>query len=196
MKRRQLVPAAFPASLFLVFALAGCGDRQVVERSVDAPSWPGAEWPVSTPEEEGVDAEAINALVSDIDDGLYGLVDHFLLIRGGKVVEQGARAVSTGGWFSMPQLAFNGGLLAGGCAAIHNVPALKGIHTAMKSGMLAAEAMMQAFEKQMNHFIDIKIRGKLLDRYRLLLLPDSIKTPWATSLPITIPEPRVASEGP
>ncbi len=70
------------------------------------------------------------------------------IIQGGKVIEQGARTVSTGGYFSIPQLAFNGGLLAGGCAAIHNVPALKGIHTAMKSGMLAAEAMVQAFEKQ------------------------------------------------
>jgi CubicO group peptidase (beta-lactamase class C family) len=86
MKRLQLVSAAFPASLFLVFAIAGCGDRQVVERSVDAPSWPGAEWPVSTLEAEGIDAAAIEALVSDIDDGLYGLVDHFLLIRDGKVV--------------------------------------------------------------------------------------------------------------
>lgn len=70
------------------------------------------------------------------------------IIQGGRVVEQGARVVSTGGYFSMPQLAFNGGLLAGGCAAIHNVPALKGIHTAMKSGMLAAEAIVQAIEKE------------------------------------------------
>ena len=70
------------------------------------------------------------------------------IIRGGKVIEQGARTVSTGGYFSIPQLAFNGGLLTGGSAAIHNVPALKGIHTAMKSGMLAAEAIIQAFEKQ------------------------------------------------
>ena len=87
----------------------------------------------------------------DICDPLIQFKQHpFVadIIKGGKVVEQGARTVSTGGWFSMPQLAFNGGLLAGGCAAIHNVPALKGIHTAMKSGMLAAEAMMQAFEKQ------------------------------------------------
>ena len=70
------------------------------------------------------------------------------IIRNGKVIEQGARTVSTGGYFSIPQLAFNGGLLTGGCAAIHNVPALKGIHTAMKSGMLAAEAIVKAFEKQ------------------------------------------------
>ena len=69
------------------------------------------------------------------------------IIKGGKVVEQGVRTVSTGGYFSMPQLVFNGGLLAGGCAAIHNVPALKGIHTAMKSGMLAAETIVQALEK-------------------------------------------------
>ncbi|MCG6911230.1 MAG: electron transfer flavoprotein-ubiquinone oxidoreductase [Deltaproteobacteria bacterium] len=70
------------------------------------------------------------------------------IIRGGKVIEQGARTVSTGGYFTMPRPAFNGGLLVGGCAAFHNVPALKGIHTAMKSGMLAAEAIVTAVEKE------------------------------------------------
>ncbi|BBO84635.1 electron transfer flavoprotein-ubiquinone oxidoreductase [Desulfosarcina ovata] len=68
------------------------------------------------------------------------------LIRGGKVIEQGARAVSTGGWFSMPQLAVDGALFTGNAAAIHSTPAIKGIHLAMKSGMLAAETIMDAIE--------------------------------------------------
>ncbi len=66
------------------------------------------------------------------------------IIRGGKVVEQGARAVSTGGWFSMPQLAVEGALFTGNGAAMHSTPAIKGIHLAMKSGMLAAETIMAA----------------------------------------------------
>jgi electron-transferring-flavoprotein dehydrogenase len=66
------------------------------------------------------------------------------LIKGGKVMEQGARTVSTGGYFSIPKLVVNGGMLVGGCAGIHNVPALKGIHVSMKSGMLAADILLDA----------------------------------------------------
>ena len=66
------------------------------------------------------------------------------IIYGGKVVEQGARAVSTGGWYTMPKLAVDGALFAGNGAAMHSTPAIKGIHLAMKSGMLAAETIMNA----------------------------------------------------
>jgi electron-transferring-flavoprotein dehydrogenase len=69
------------------------------------------------------------------------------IIKDGKVVEQGARTVSTGGYFTMPRLAVDGGLFVGGSAAVQNTPGLKGIHLSMKSGMLAAEAIMAAFEK-------------------------------------------------
>ncbi len=69
------------------------------------------------------------------------------IIRGGRVVEQGARTVSTGGYFSMPKLAVAGGMFIGGAAAMHNTPALKGIHLAMKSGMLAAEACFAALKR-------------------------------------------------
>ena len=43
-------------------------------------------WPVSTPAEEGIDPAAIDSLVADIVAGNYGLIDHFLLIRHGRVV--------------------------------------------------------------------------------------------------------------
>jgi electron-transferring-flavoprotein dehydrogenase len=66
------------------------------------------------------------------------------IIQGGKVVEQGARAVSTGGWYSMPRLAVDGALFTGNAAAMHSTPAIKGIHLAMKSGMLAAETILDA----------------------------------------------------
>ncbi len=80
------------------------------------------------------------------------------LIKGGRVVEQGARTVSTGGFYTLPQLAVNGGVLVGGCAGFQNTPALKGIHVAMKSGMLAAEAIGAALaandfsQTRLNHF--------------------------------------------
>jgi electron-transferring-flavoprotein dehydrogenase len=69
------------------------------------------------------------------------------IIRGGKVIEQGARTVSTGGYFSIPKLSTNGAVFVGGSAAMHNSPALKGIHISMKSGMLAAEAIIAAIAR-------------------------------------------------
>ena len=68
------------------------------------------------------------------------------IIKGGKVLEQGARTVSSGGWFTIPRLAVDGGLFVGGCAAMQNTPGLKGVHLSMKSGMLAAEAIIKALE--------------------------------------------------
>jgi electron-transferring-flavoprotein dehydrogenase len=67
------------------------------------------------------------------------------LIKGGKVVEAGARAVSTGGYYTLPKLAVDGGLFIGASAGIQYMPGLKGIHVSMKSGMLAAEAIMDQF---------------------------------------------------
>jgi len=69
------------------------------------------------------------------------------IIKNGKVLEQGARTVSTGGYFTIPRLAVDGGMFVGGCASIQNTPGLKGIHLSMKSGMMAAEAAVSAFEK-------------------------------------------------
>lgn len=90
-------------------------------------------------------------------DPLLDLYDQFIkfkrhpfvagIINDGKVLEQGARTVSTGGYFTIPQLAVDGGVFIGGCASMQNTPGLKGIHVSMKSGMLAAEAILEAFEK-------------------------------------------------
>ena len=65
-------------------------------------------------------------------------------IEGGKRVSYGARAINEGGWQAIPQLAFPGGALIGCAAGFLNVPRIKGSHTAMKSGMLAAEAAFEA----------------------------------------------------
>jgi electron-transferring-flavoprotein dehydrogenase len=66
------------------------------------------------------------------------------ILEGGKRVAYGARAINEGGWQSVPKLAFPGGVLAGCSAGFVNVPRIKGSHTAMKSGMLAAEAIAAA----------------------------------------------------
>jgi electron-transferring-flavoprotein dehydrogenase len=66
------------------------------------------------------------------------------ILEGGKRVSYGARAINEGGWQSVPKLDFPGGVLAGCSAGFVNVPRIKGSHTAMKSGMLAAEAIAAA----------------------------------------------------
>ena len=58
---------------------------------------------------------------------------------GGKRICYGARAITEGGWQSVPKLAFPGGALIGCAAGFLNVPRIKGSHNAMLSGMLAAE---------------------------------------------------------
>ena len=65
-------------------------------------------------------------------------------LEGGKRVSYGARVINEGGYQAIPKLAFPGGALIGCSAGFVNVPRIKGTHTAMKSGMLAAEAAFAA----------------------------------------------------
>ena len=66
------------------------------------------------------------------------------VFEGGRRVSYGARALNEGGFQSVPKLTFPGGCLVGCTAGFLNVPKIKGTHTAMKSGMLAAEAVFEA----------------------------------------------------
>jgi electron-transferring-flavoprotein dehydrogenase len=66
------------------------------------------------------------------------------LLMGGKRVAYGARAISEGGWQSIPKLVFPGGALLGCSAGLVNVPRIKGNHNAMLSGKAAAEAAHDA----------------------------------------------------
>ncbi|KAL4450143.1 hypothetical protein ABPG77_010812 [Micractinium sp. CCAP 211/92] len=70
------------------------------------------------------------------------------LLEGGQCLQYGARTLNEGGWQSIPALAFPGGALVGDAAGFLNVPKIKGTHTAMKSGMLAAEAAFGAITSQ------------------------------------------------
>ena len=65
----------------------------------------------------------------------------------GRRVSYGARALNEGGFQSVPKLTFPGGCLVGCTAGFLNVPKIKGTHTAMKSGMLAAEAIFDAMDE-------------------------------------------------
>ncbi len=65
-------------------------------------------------------------------------------IEGGKRIAYGARAITEGGFQSVPKLVFPGGALIGCAAGFVNVPRIKGSHNAMKTGMLAAEAVAEA----------------------------------------------------
>ena len=68
------------------------------------------------------------------------------LLKGGKRVAYGARAISEGGWQSIPKVAFPGGALLGCSAGLVNVPRIKGNHNAMLSGKAAAEAAFEAIK--------------------------------------------------
>ncbi|MCW8885931.1 MAG: electron transfer flavoprotein-ubiquinone oxidoreductase [Motiliproteus sp.] len=66
-------------------------------------------------------------------------------LEGGKRVSYGARAIAKGGFNALPKMTFPGGLLIGCDAGTLNFAKIKGSHTAMKSGMLAAETLVAAF---------------------------------------------------
>lgn len=66
------------------------------------------------------------------------------MLEGGKRLAYGARAITEGGWQSVPKLAFPGGALVGCAAGFVNVPRIKGNHNAMRTGIMAAEAAFAA----------------------------------------------------
>lgn len=70
------------------------------------------------------------------------------VLEGGDCLAYGARALNEGGYQSIPKLHFPGGALIGCSAGFLNVPKIKGTHNAMKSGMVAAEAAMDALSQR------------------------------------------------
>ncbi len=68
------------------------------------------------------------------------------LLQGGKMVKYGARAISEGGWYCIPRTYADGLLLIGEAAGFLNAMRLKGIHLGIKTGMLAAETVIEALE--------------------------------------------------
>lgn len=68
------------------------------------------------------------------------------MIKGGKVIAYGGKTLPAGGWFSMPQLYHDGMMVCGDSASMVDVQKLKGVHLAMKSGMLAAESAIESLK--------------------------------------------------
>ncbi|MBZ0269298.1 electron transfer flavoprotein-ubiquinone oxidoreductase [bacterium] len=83
-------------------------------------------------------------------DELQRLKEHPLVakwLHGAEIISYGAKTIPVGGWFACPRPAFDGGLLIGDSAGYLNAMRLKGIHLAMKSGMLAAETIFDGLVK-------------------------------------------------
>lgn len=88
------------------------------------------------------------------------------LLKDGERISYGARALNEGGWQAMPKLSFPGGALIGDAASFLNVPKIKGIHTSMQSGMLAAEACFELFKNEQSTQVE------------LTAYPEKIKQSW------------------
>ena len=91
------------------------------------------------------------------------------ILDGGTIVRYGAKALPEGGWNTQPQLHFDGGMIVGDAANFVNSTRLKGIHLAMRSGMLAAEAAFDAVRAG-------DTSSAALSRYRTLVDESVIKT--------------------
>ena len=82
--------------------------------------------------------------------------------EGGKRIAYGARAINEGGFQSIPRLTFPGGMLIGCSAGFVNVPKIKGSHTAMKSGMTAAEAVFDWLTGETQEDAEVRAYGERL----------------------------------
>jgi electron-transferring-flavoprotein dehydrogenase len=89
------------------------------------------------------------------------------IIEGGKMVKYGAKTIAEGGYFSMPRLVTDGGMIVGESGGFLNSQRLKGIHLSMKSGMLAAETAFEALAKG-------DVSAATLDAY-----PRAFEASWA-----------------
>jgi len=69
------------------------------------------------------------------------------LLQGGKMIRYGAKSLPYGGWFAIPPIAGDGWMIVGDSAGFLNSQRLKGIHLAIKSGILAAETAFEALKK-------------------------------------------------
>jgi electron-transferring-flavoprotein dehydrogenase len=100
-----------------------------------------------------IDLSYSNPYMSPFDEmqrlKLHPLIRNIL--EGGKRISYGARALTKGGLNSLPKFTFPGGVLAGDDAGFLNPAKIKGTHTSMKSGMLAAEAIFEALQAGRQH---------------------------------------------
>ncbi|MGO4114410.1 electron transfer flavoprotein-ubiquinone oxidoreductase [Rhizobium ruizarguesonis] len=101
--------------------------------------------------------------------------------EGGKRLSYGARAITEGGYQSVPKLSFPGGALIGCSAGLVNVPRIKGSHNAVLSGMLAAEKIAEAITAGRSHddVIEIETEWRKGDIGRDLKRVRNVKPLWS-----------------
>ena len=102
-------------------------------------------------------------------------------LEGGKRIAYGARAITEGGWQSIPKLTFPGGVLIGCSAGFVNVPRIKGSHNAMKTGMMAAEAAYDAIQagRQRDELTAYTAAYKASHVYKDLKKVKNVKPLWS-----------------
>lgn len=113
------------------------------------------------------------------------------MIRGGKVIAYGGKTLPAGGWYSMPKLAGDGWMVCGDSASMVDVQKLKGIHLAMKSGMLAAETALEAIlsgdssSKTLDGY-DRRVRGSFIKKelYRVRNFHQTLSQGMFSSMPM------------
>jgi len=88
------------------------------------------------------------------------------LLANGERLAYGARALNEGGWQSIPKLSFPGGVLIGDSVGFLNVPKIKGIHTAMQSGIIAAETCFEFLKADKSNITEN------------IAYPETIKRSW------------------
>ena len=89
-------------------------------------------------------------------------------LKGGRLLEYGAKTLIEGGYYSLPKLYVDNALIVGDSAGFLTMPALKGVHLAMKSGMLAAETAVKALHKE-------DFSEHVLQEYETLVMQSNIK---------------------
>ncbi|MBI5367343.1 MAG: electron transfer flavoprotein-ubiquinone oxidoreductase [Planctomycetes bacterium] len=90
------------------------------------------------------------------------------LLAGAEIVSYGAKTIPEGGYWAIPRAAFDGGLIVGDSAGFLNSMRLKGVHLALKTGMLAAEASLEALRKK-------DVSAATLARYETLVEESWVK---------------------
>jgi electron-transferring-flavoprotein dehydrogenase len=86
------------------------------------------------------------------------------ILEGGKLVRYGAKSLPYGGWYAMPRNYLDGALIVGDSGSFLDSQRLKGIHLAMKSGMLAAETIFEALKKSDTSAKTLKLYKEKIDR--------------------------------
>lgn len=109
------------------------------------------------------------------------------VLKGGKCLSYGARALNEGGLQTIPKLNFPGGILVGDSAGFMNVPKIKGSHTAMMSGIIAANEMWEKLNQDESIQTDKEFNSDTIkefansEKYKLINLeqyPEQVKSSW------------------